>query len=72
MTTIDFSIKKTEDIQLILSDFQGRKIKTLMDQKKNAGACSFEVKLSDLNPGLYFISLITSSGTIRQKLIIER
>ncbi len=72
MTTIDFSLRNTGNIQLFLSDFQGRKIKTLMDQEKKAGTYSIDVNLSYLCPGLYYISLITSSGSIGQTLIIVR
>jgi len=68
--TIEFSVKKTENISLGLNDVMGINKFTFLNEEKTPGNYSIEINLDKLNPGNYFINLKTRSETIVKKMIV--
>ncbi len=61
-TTIKYQLKTKSNVQLTIYDISGREVKTLVDQKQNAGHHSVTFDASDLSSGIYIYRLKTSSG----------
>jgi len=53
-TTISFDIPKQSNVKLIVYDVLGRKVKTLVDEKKSPGRYSIKFDASQLSSGVYF------------------
>lgn len=59
-----------EDVQITLIDIQGRIIKQI-NQKFEAGGNWVNLSVSDLNTGLYTLSLVSNRGAVVVKLLHE-
>jgi len=74
-TTIEFSIPKNADVNLVIYDMQGREVVRLIENKKfNTGSYKFEINLNDknLSSGVYFYKLITNEYTLTKKMIVVK
>ncbi|GBD86217.1 hypothetical protein BMS3Abin03_00127 [bacterium BMS3Abin03] len=71
MTKISFEIPIQSEIKIILYDITGQEIKTIVNQKYDAGFHSVILNADELSSGVYLYRMITSSGyTAVKKLII--
>jgi predicted acyl esterase len=70
VTTIEYSIFKTENVSVKIYDVLGREVKTLFEGKQSAGSytCKFDGTL--LSSGVYFYKLQTGSYTAVQKMML--
>jgi hypothetical protein len=68
---LTFHIFQTQQVILKILDFQGREIKTLIDEMKSPGEYSVNTNLSFLEPGIYFYRLQTSNKWLTKKIIIN-
>lgn len=68
-TTIDFSLRKEENISIDIFSVTGNNVKQFIMGKFGSGAHHAELNLADLAPGIYFVKLKTSEGDVVSKLV---
>jgi len=71
ITSIDYSVDATSQIKLVAYDMQGRAVKVLVDEKKDAGVYSADFNLSNLARGTYVVAA-TKNGTVKQTVKIVK
>ncbi|MGH1364742.1 MAG: alkaline phosphatase D family protein [Calditrichia bacterium] len=67
-STIRFRLPEADQVKLELFDIQGRRVATLLNQKRSAGWHAAEVSSNDLASGSYFYRLTTSQGSAVKQL----
>lgn len=67
--TIVFDQKSNSDVSIIISDVNGRIIKTIRKTNEKAGQKEWTIQTNDLKTGLYFYNLKYSAGEMSGKLI---
>jgi hypothetical protein len=70
-TTIEYSIPINTKVELVLYDMQGRPVKIMVNETKNAGKYSYDLNTGALAKGLYIYSIHTSSFYAVRKLVIQ-
>lgn len=69
---INFSILENADFEITIQDIQGKTVKKLHKSKNtSAGIYQMDYNISDLNTGVYFVTILSSKGKITRKLIVE-
>ncbi len=68
---IYFQTKTSEKVNLAIFDIQGRKICTLLDEKRNAGKQTIPIKNTFPASGIYFCKLATSEGISVLKFVVK-
>jgi hypothetical protein len=71
-TSIEYTVPKESYIKIIVSDVLGRKIKTLVDEKKSVGSYTVQFDGNDLSSGMYFYQLQTKEFTQTKKLLLMK
>jgi len=69
-TTIDYTLPAFSKVELDVYNVLGKKIATLVDEAKPAGAYSVQFNASDLPSGAYFYTLTTGEQTLTQKMLL--
>jgi len=69
-TTISFSIPHKEHVLINLFDINGKKVKTLLDEKRNSGNYNLTFSLNDIASGVYLYNLKAGKTSITKKLIL--
>ena len=69
-TTIKFCIPDRMRIKLEIYNTDNRKVKTLVDEIKEAGTYEVELKADELNRGEYFYKLETDKYCDTKKMIL--
>ncbi len=69
-TTIKYQLKTKSNVQLTIYDISGREVKTLINQRQNAGHHSVAFDASDFASGIYFYRLKTSSGFVQSRKMV--
>jgi len=73
MVTIDFSLSESIEGRISLVNISGLLVKELVTKSHfNLGFNSLNVNISDVSPGVYLISIITSKGFKTERVIISR
>jgi hypothetical protein len=70
-TTIDYSVKEREFVELVIYDISGRKIASYINRKLDPGTYSVTINTSDLEEGIYFYRMAGSSSETRQMIKIS-
>ena len=72
-TKITFEIPYPSDVRIILYDITGQEIKTITNQKYDAGFHSVILNADDLSSGVYLYRMTTQSGytTVKKLTIIK-
>ncbi|HLA60129.1 MAG TPA: DUF4082 domain-containing protein [Puia sp.] len=70
-TRINYSIAASNVVELILYDMQGRPVKTLVNEVKQAGNYIYDLNTGNLAKGVYFYRIRSGSFVDVRKLIIE-
>lgn len=70
VTYIAFSLLKTADVELVLYDMLGRKIKTLFKGIKTAGEHKYLLNGENLSSGTYFYALKAEGFTLTKKMML--
>ena len=70
LTTIQYQLAEDSDVLIQVYDVQGRKIKTLVDKRQQAGYYDIKVNASSLASGVYFYQLKTNTGYIKTKKLV--
>ena len=69
---ITYTLKEQSKVEIVLSSTDGKKISTLANSMVNSGNHTQCLSLpSDINPGIYFIVLITNGQSTLQKILAE-
>lgn len=71
-TIIKFDLPKSSLVSLTIYDILGRKMKTIVDERKDAGSYLINVDLSDLSSGVYFYHLHTDNFNATKKMLLLR
>ncbi len=61
-TNIDYRVSEQTVVSISLFDITGRKIKELVNEKKQPGYYTVKLKVGELSSGIYFYRLVTGSG----------
>ncbi|OQY75558.1 MAG: hypothetical protein B6D44_01105 [Ignavibacteriales bacterium UTCHB2] len=69
-TKIDYRIPEETLVNISLYDITGSKIKELVNEKKQPGHYTIKLKGGELNSGIYFYRLLTTSGYTAVKKIM--
>jgi photosystem II stability/assembly factor-like uncharacterized protein len=69
-TTISFTLPSRSFVSLKVFDLLGREVATLVNENKNAGACSVRYDASTLTSGVYFYRLLAGSFIETKKLLL--
>ncbi|MBC7382502.1 MAG: T9SS type A sorting domain-containing protein [Bacteroidia bacterium] len=69
-TTIAFGLKSNTEVKISITNLIGQSVKSLDLGKVNTGSYEFPIELSELNAGIYMISITAGNTTHTQKLII--
>ncbi|WP_276133400.1 T9SS type A sorting domain-containing protein [Polluticoccus soli] len=65
-TTLSFDVAETADVRVMMVDMAGRVVKKMYEATNAKGAQTATVDLSDVTPGVYFVSIITGE---KQKVV---
>tara|TARA_R110000868_G_scaffold78231_1_gene223384 strand:- start:41 stop:1930 length:1890 start_codon:yes stop_codon:yes gene_type:complete len=72
MVAIEFTIKEESNTELNVSDLVGRKVLEILNTKMPQGKYNYIVNLTNLDNGLYLISLKTDYNIQTSKIIINK
>ncbi|GEM_PF-1958302 len=70
-THIKYQVPTRGKVIVRIYDFLGRKIKTLVDKKENAGLHEVEFSAKNLSSGIYFVELIVGKMKQTRKIILS-
>ena len=69
-TTISYSIPTNSMVQLVVYNIRGKKVATLVNEKKLAGFYTVNFDGSDLSSGVYLSALTTGKQVLFQKMML--
>jgi len=70
-TRINYSIAASNLVELILYDMQGRPVKVMVNEVKQAGNYQYDLNTGNLSKGVYFYRIRSGGFTDVKKLIID-
>ena len=70
VTTINFSLDKTEKVTLTVYNALGREVAVLVNGRKNAGSHDVTFDSAQLTSGIYFYTLKTETNVVTKKMIL--
>ena len=70
--TIEYRLSDDEIVRVRLFDVLGHEIKTVLDEKKNAGAYRLRLNAGDLPAGVYFFRMEIGGMREVRKLVVVR
>lgn len=65
-----YSTPSSGNVRLVLHDTLGRVMRVLSDRNTTSGGHHIDVQISDLRPGVYFISLQAQGKRLTRKLVV--
>lgn len=72
-TTIRFSLKKSEEISLMISDISGREVRRIRNNElEQEGIHEELIDVGNLPSGIYMITLFTRSQRLQRKMVVEK
>jgi photosystem II stability/assembly factor-like uncharacterized protein len=71
-TNIGYSVPKSSHVNISVYDALGRKVETLIDEKKDAGNYEAQWNASKYSSGLYFYKMQTEGYTETKKMILTK
>ncbi|MBN2000538.1 T9SS type A sorting domain-containing protein [candidate division KSB1 bacterium] len=72
ITTIEFSLPKTDKVRLFVYDIRGRQVDVLMDGQCGAGLHSITFDAGKFASGVYFYRLQTSERNLTKKMMLVK
>ena len=71
LATINYSLEKAGEVQLVITDVSGKIITTLINTRQSAGKYSLSFSPGDnIAPGIYFSRLLVNDEIIVKKLVL--
>jgi hypothetical protein len=71
-TTLSFSNSQPFAAEIVITDMQGRVVRSLGSRNFGTGSQQVEVKLDGLTNGMYFINLNAAQGRISHRIMVAR
>jgi hypothetical protein len=71
-TTVSYTLKQDSDVELIVFDTFGKKVKELVNQSQNPGDYKVELDGSDLENGIYFYQFRSGGQSVTKKMILSK
>ena len=68
----DLNLKKSSNVEVLLFDILGRKIKTIVRQNYEIGEYTIEFGTEDLSNGEYIVTINTDFGSQSEKVVVVR
>jgi flagellar hook assembly protein FlgD len=68
--TIDYTLKSTTNVRIVVSDIYGNIIKVIKNQVMDAGSHSTKWNAETYESGTYFIKIISKNSTNTRKIIL--
>jgi len=69
-SVIEYSLSRAAHVRIDIYDLLGRKVKTLVDERKQPGTHSITFDASDLSSGVYFYRLQAGEVTETRKMVL--
>ena len=69
LARVSFSIPEQSNVMISLYNLNWKKIKTVLNEKQNAGFHGLNITFPDLNPGIYFLEIRTDNFSEIKKII---
>jgi hypothetical protein len=69
-TTINYALPKASDVSIDVFNILGKKVATLVDQRKTAGSHSVQFQASNLSSGVYFYTLRVGGRVLKSKRML--
>lgn len=69
--TVSFEVQRTGVVSLRVVDLQGKMVKELTHETRNAGSYKVELNTAGLSPGMYIIYLKTAGGASTAKVYLR-
>jgi hypothetical protein len=70
-STVRYRVASTSNVQIMVSDAQGKPVKVLANQKQNAGTYTVDWNTAGVANGVYFISII-KDGQLKQTIRVVK
>jgi len=71
-TNIKFEITKSSDIKIIVYDFMGREVQTLINKNMNPGTYEAQFDGSSLNSGIYFCKIFAGNFSDVKRMMLVK
>ena len=71
-TTIEYTLPHASEITLSLYNLSGRKVKTLVNGRMQAGVHQTILDVGDMASGLYFVKLAEVGQSVTQKIMLVK
>jgi hypothetical protein len=69
--TVSFSLAKASPVKIVVTDVNGRSLKTIADADFSTGNHLIKFNRESLMAGIYFLQIKTNQGTVMKKILIE-
>ena len=70
VTTIRFSLRKSSDVKIVLTNILGKQVRTMINSYMPAGDHYLELQSDRLGTGVYFYSLISQNKILQTKKLL--
>jgi hypothetical protein len=70
-TSLNFSVAEKTKVTLTLFDAQGRLVKTLLNETKDAGTHIIDLNLHTLKSGIYYYKMVAGNFTAVKNLVVQ-
>jgi len=71
-TTIEYNLKSSSEVKVIIYDILGKEVSTLVNEKQNIGKYKLNLNGTGLSSGTYFYSLIVDDLAETKKMILVK
>ncbi|MBN8583824.1 MAG: T9SS type A sorting domain-containing protein [Ignavibacteria bacterium] len=72
VTNIQFQIKQSSEVKIVIYDVNGKELQTLVNQKLNAGTYSADWNAANSSSGVYFYKLTADDFTQTRKMVLVK
>jgi hypothetical protein len=70
-TRINYNIPENAEVELVLYDMQGRKIRIMVNEMKEAGRYSYDLNTTGLTKGIYYYNMRSKDFYAVKRLIVQ-
>jgi hypothetical protein len=70
--TLPFSLNRAMDVRIAMYDLSGRQVRSIANERLDAGTYNMHVNAGDLNSGIYFVRSIIGDQVHTQKLLLVK
>lgn len=70
--TLPFTLNRAMDVRIAMYDLSGRQVRSIANERLDAGTYNMHVNAGDLNSGIYFVRSIIGDQVHTQKLLLVK